>query len=473
MKNSEPVKHMVAHKKKEQKARGKGDSITWRQLTLIGIGSVIGAGFFLGTGISISITGPAVLIGYLIAGIAAFLAFSALSEMTVNDPQEGSFRTYARKAFGHRGGFISGWMYWMAGVLIMSSEITALSTFTRYWFHNIPLWIFAGIYSALGLGINLLGVKDFGKIESLFAIIKTSTLAIFILFGLAVLFGWISPADAVHGTNHHLFQNGNWFPHGFSGFWTALLFVFFSFGGIAVVGVTSNELQSKKDVPKAGIAMIVALVGLYILSLFFVLNIASWTHINHSESPFVTALSSFKFPYIDSIFNIIVISASFSTMVGALFSITSVMVSLAGDGDAPDVFTKRSNGDVPVYALMLSAAGLVITVVLSFLLPKSVYEYLTAAAGVMLLLNWVWILLSQIKNRPHYKENTHFKLPLYPYSSYLGIFLVAFAISGAFFKTKELIGLIIAVCIVAVIYAIYEISVHFFSLGKSVAKQHR
>ncbi|HET7658687.1 MAG TPA: amino acid permease, partial [Bacillales bacterium] len=166
MKNHETIKHMVNHKKIEQMSRGKGDAITWRQLTLIGMGSVIGAGFFLGTGLSISLTGPSVLIGYLIAGVAAFLAFAALSEMTVNDPQKGSFRVYARKAFGHGGGFVSGWMYWTAGVLIMSSEVTALSTFTRYWFHNIPLWIFASIYSALGLGINLLGVNNFGKIES-------------------------------------------------------------------------------------------------------------------------------------------------------------------------------------------------------------------------------------------------------------------------------------------------------------------
>lgn len=247
MKNQETVKHMVNHKIKERKARGKGDKITWHQLTLIGIGSVIGAGFFLGTGLSISIMGPSVLIGYFIAGTAAFLAFAALSEMTVSDPQEGSFRVYAKKALGHGGGFVCGWMYWTAGVLIMSSEVTALSTFSRYWFHHVPLWIFAAIYSCLGLGINLLGVKDFGKIESLFAIVKSSTLVIFILFGLITVFGWLPASYFVHPPEGGIFtHNSSWFPHGFKGFWTGILFVFFSFGGIAVVGIASNELEKKK-----------------------------------------------------------------------------------------------------------------------------------------------------------------------------------------------------------------------------------
>lgn len=94
------IEHMVHHKQKENRARGKGDFLKWWQLSLIGIGSIIGAGFFLGTGLSIKIAGPSVIIGYLIAGIAAFFTFAALAEMTVNDPQEGSFRTYAQKAFG-------------------------------------------------------------------------------------------------------------------------------------------------------------------------------------------------------------------------------------------------------------------------------------------------------------------------------------------------------------------------------------
>ena len=170
MRNEHTVKQMVNDSKKHEREKGNTKGIEWWQLSLIGIGSIIGAGFLLGTGLSIKTAGTSMIFAYLLGGIIAFLAFSALAEMSVHDPQPGSFRTYARLAFGERIGFVSGWMYWISGVLIMSSEVTALSIFTQYWFHHVPLWIFAIIYSVLGLGINLLGMRNFGKIETLFAV---------------------------------------------------------------------------------------------------------------------------------------------------------------------------------------------------------------------------------------------------------------------------------------------------------------
>lgn len=121
----------------------------------------MGAGFFLGTSLSIKTVVQAILLDYIIAGLTAFFAFSALAEMTVRDPATGSFRTYAKKVFGNSMGFVSGWMYWLAGVLIMSSEVVTLATFTQFWFPHIPLWIFTIIYVVIAF--ILLGVKNFGK----------------------------------------------------------------------------------------------------------------------------------------------------------------------------------------------------------------------------------------------------------------------------------------------------------------------
>lgn len=352
MKNDHVVKQTVHHKEEENCKQGKSSGLAWWQLSLIGIGSIIGAGFFLGTSLSIETAGPAIIIDYLVAGITAFFVFSALAEMTVRDPATGSFRTYAKKAFGNSMGFISGWMYWSAGVLIMSSEVVALATFTKFWFPHVPLWIFTVIYAIIAFGINLLGVKNFGKIESLFAIIKLSTLIVFIIFGFLLLTHVISPYSvSLNGKNvFHPFT-----PTGIKGMWSALIFVFFSFGGIEVVGIASSELKNKNEVPKAGIGMLFALGAVYILSIFFVLYMVSWTDIDTSKSPFVTALTVFNIPYIDSIFNVIIISAAFSTMVGALFSVTNILNSIAEDGDAPKLFAERNKKGTPLKSLLLTA----------------------------------------------------------------------------------------------------------------------
>ncbi len=456
MRNEHIVQQTVQRAQEKKAKAGDDHQLHWWQLTLIGIGSIIGAGFFLGTGLSIERAGPSVLIDYLIAGLIAFLVFSALAEMSVHDEETGSFRKYAQEAFGHSMGFMSGWMYWVSGLLIMASEITALGLFTQYWFPSVPLWLFMIMYTAIGLGINLLGVNNFSTLESLFAVVKLATLIGFIGFGLLFLFDFISPASSVQ-TEAAKFSS--LLPNGLMGTWSAMIFVLFSFGGIAVVGLMSSELKHKDETPKAGLVTVVALTIIYILSIFFVLYMISWSVISEDESPFVTALSQFEIPFISSIFTVILITAAFSTMVGALFSITKVIVSLSHAGDAPKALDKHTKRGVATRALGVNAIALSVMIVISYVLPDKVYEYLTTAAGIMLILNWVVILASQIKNRRHYAEKptkkTYFKMIGSPFTSYLGIALIAVAITGAAFQEGERIGLLISIGIMGVIFISY------------------
>ncbi len=458
------VEHVVQQKKQKNLSKGKGAHLFWWQLLFIGIGSIVGAGFFLGTGLSIKTAGPSILVGYLIAGITAYFVFSALAEMSVYDPQEGSFRAYAKKAFGHSLGFASGWMYWISGILIMSSEIVALSTFTRFWplFSNVPLWVLSLIYALLGLSIILKGVSDFGKVESFFATIKLSTLVIFIIFGVLFLSGLIKAPQETNYAPGVVFSN--FFPKGFSGFWAALIFIFFSFGGIAVVGVASSEIKNKENIPKTGKFLLTILLTVYLLSLYSVLKIVSYTKITAHESPFVTALTSFKIPYIDSIFNIIIITAAFSTMVGALFSITNILLALSDDKDAPQMLGIKNERGVPTRALILSAMGVGVSIILSSILP-SIYEYITTAAGIMLILNWVIILLSHLRLHKEYLNANLFKIHKYhmfgyPYTSYIAIFFIIFTISGAAINPTQRYSLFVTAGLVLLVFLSYLIHIH-------------
>lgn len=458
MKDDKIVSQMVEHQKKKEIKKSDGRGITWWQLSLIGIGSIVGAGFFLGTSIAISLTGPSVIIAFLIAGLIGYITFSALAEMKINDPEIGSFRDYARKAFGNNIAFISGWMFWTAGVLIMASEVTALSVFSLYWFPQVPLWVFSVIYSSLGLGINLLGVKDFGEIESFFAIIKIATLSLFIIFGALFILGYVTPK----GGGVISLSTLNWFPKGIKGLWSSMIFALFPFAGVAVVGAASKELKKKESIHKAITALNLALVFLYITSLIMILKMVPWQQIQVSKSPFITALSSFKLPIINSIFNIVIISAAFSTFVGALFAITNVLLSLAKDHEAPKMVMQKNKRGINVIALLLGTSGLLVTILLSFVLPDTIYEYLTTAGGVLLIGNWIIILASQIKNRKNYSIQSNstgkpFKMLFAPYSSYICIVLVILTLIGAAFNPIHLIGLFVGIGIVVIISLSYLI----------------
>ncbi len=456
MNDEKIVSQVVDHHKKNEKKRSGEVGITWWQLSLIGIGTIIGAGFFLGTSVAISLAGPSVIIAFIIAGLMSYIVFAALAEMKVNDPETGSFRDYARKAFGNKIGFISGWMFWIAGVLIMSSEVTALSVFSRYWFPDIPLWAFSVVYSCLGLGINLLGVKDFGDIESFFAIVKIAALVLFIVFGILFILGYAPSKGSATGVSVISLATINWFPEGIKGLWSAIIFALFPYAGVAVVGAASKELKPSESFTKAINALMLALAFLYVTAVVMILKMVDWQQIEVSKSPFISALSQFNLPYLGSIFNAIIVSAAFSTFVGALFAITNVLLSLAKDNEAPKMVLKKNKRGVNVSALLIGTSGLLVTIILSFILPDTVYEYLTTSAGVLLISNWIIILSAQIKNRKSYLfkgniEGKHFKMFCAPYSSYLGILLIILALIGVANKPIQRMGLFVSIGIVAII----------------------
>ena len=71
-----------------------------RQLIMMGLGTAIGAGLFLGSGVGIQAAGPAVLVSYLIAGALVIIVMHALGEMAAAHPASGAFSVYAADAFG-------------------------------------------------------------------------------------------------------------------------------------------------------------------------------------------------------------------------------------------------------------------------------------------------------------------------------------------------------------------------------------
>ena len=96
-----------------------GSGLKVRHLTMMGLGSTIGAGLFLGTGVGISAAGPAVLLAYVIAGFLAILVMQMLGEMGTVIPASGSFSEYAEHGIGRWAGFTQGWIYWLATVAVL------------------------------------------------------------------------------------------------------------------------------------------------------------------------------------------------------------------------------------------------------------------------------------------------------------------------------------------------------------------
>ncbi|MBD1379418.1 amino acid permease [Metabacillus arenae] len=422
--------------------KSKEGDLKWWQLSLIGVGCTIGTGYFLGSSIGIKLTGPSIVFAFILAAIGTYIVFNLLAKMTAADPQEGSFCYYANKAFGRWAGFSCGWNYWGSNILIMGSQLTALAILSQFWFSKVPLWVFACGYAILSIFVVLLGTKGFDKVEDLLAVIKTAAIIMFILIAVAVLLGWLKGDGNQAGLPGSI---DGFFPEGFIGFWSSLIYAFYAYGGIEVIGLMAMQLKKKEDAPKAGKIMLFILMIIYVLSLGLAVILVSHDSFTEKESPFVTALADYNLPFFPHVFNGAIIIAGFSTMTASLFGVTNLLVTLAKDGDAPSFFEKKLKKfkELPLPSLALGAIGLFLSVVAALLLPGKIFEYITTAAGLLLLYNWTFIVLSSFKVLKTKGSEKMMAIG--------GIFLIFTAISGTLLEKTIRTGFFISLLLVAII----------------------
>lgn len=415
--------------------------LQWWQLSLLGVACTIGTGFFLGSSIAINMAGPSVLLAYAIAGMGTYFVYEALAKMMIADPQKGSFRTFAKQAYGRWAGFSSGWVYFLSEMLIMGSQLTALSIFTRFWFPNVPLWMFAAGYAILGVLVILAGPKGFDRVENLLAVLKLGAIVMFIVLAIIALFGVFGSAE---GQASFPRTYDGLFPNGIRGLLPALIFGFYGFGGIEIIGLLAIRLNKMSDAPKAGKVMLFTLSFLYVSSIGLALFMVSLNQFTNDTSPFVTALNNYVIPYVTHIFNGVFIIAGFSTMVASFFAVIRILVTLAEDEDAPASLAKRvRNNKIALNAILLTSVGITISIVLAIIMPGTIYEYITTAAGLMLLYNWLFIIGSYGKlHKMTTMDNT---------KRFLGFVLVILAVIGTLFHSISRPGFFVSIGFVAII----------------------
>jgi len=416
-----------------------------RHIQLIALGGAIGTGLFLGIGPAIQMAGPAVLLGYGIAGIIAFLIMRQLGEMVVEEPVSGSFSHFAWKYWGPFAGFLSGWNYWVMFVLVGMAELTAAGIYMQYWLPDVPTWIWAAAFFIIINAANLVNVRLYGEMEFWFALIKVLAIIAMIGFGLWLLF---SGHGGEHASVDNLWQHGGFLATGWHGLIMSLAVIMFSFGGLELIGITAAEARDpQKTIPKAVNQVVYRILLFYIGSLVVLLALYPWVNVKADSSPFVMIFHELDSNIVASALNFIILVASLSVFNSGVYSNSRMLFGLSVQGNAPAFLTRVNARGVPVNSLFLSAAitSLVargvpvnslflsaaitsLVIVINYLLPKEAFGLLMALVVATLLLNWIMICLAHLKFRAAMRRQgrvTQFKALLYPAGNYICIaFLV-------------------------------------------------
>lgn len=175
--------------------------LTTRQVSMISIAGIIGAGLFIGSSNAIATAGPAILISYALTGLLVLLVMRMLGEMAVANPNSGSFSTYAGEAIGPWAGFTIGWLYWWFWVLIIPVEAIAGADILHAWYPAIPSWAFTFLIMITLSATNLISVRNFGTFEYWFALIKIIAILAFIGVCSAAVLGYWPLAEVSGSAN--------------------------------------------------------------------------------------------------------------------------------------------------------------------------------------------------------------------------------------------------------------------------------
>lgn len=441
-----------------EREKGLQRKLTQAQLTMIGLGGAIGTGLFYGSGFAVGMAGPAVLLSYLIAAVAALIMMAALSEMAVAHPTAGSFGAYAEMYIGPFAGWSVRYTYWFCQVIAIGGEVIAAAVYMQYWFPSIPSVVWMIGFSAVLVFVNARSVDNFGIFEYWFAMIKVSAIIFFIIAGAAVLLGiGIEPIGF-----SNLTSEGGFMPKGFNGVWMAVLMAIFSFVGVEVIAVTSGEAKNPEvAVPKAMRSMVFRLVLFYILSMSIMLCVVPWTQAGGKISPFVQVFSIIGIPYAAGIMNFVVLSAALSSMNTNLYLTSRMMFSLARGNYAPVSLGKLSKNGTPVNALLISTIGIALAVMLQKFGENSAYLYAFGVALFGALFVWVMILISffafRAKREKEGAKPLPFRMPLHPLLPGLGILILVAIMVSFYFQEFFRVGLYSGVVWMGIMIVSYQI----------------
>ncbi|HET6241993.1 MAG TPA: amino acid permease [Arthrobacter sp.] len=431
-----------------------GHSMKPRQLAMMGLGSAIGAGLFLGSGAGIQAAGPAVLISYLAAGTLIILVMWALGEMAAANPNSGAFSVYAQKAMGQTAGATIGWLWWLQLVVVIAAEALGAAALLFTVWPVVPVWALSLVFMVLFTAINLAGVKNFGEFEFWFALLKVAAIVLFLGVGAALLLGWLPDVPSPGLGNF----TSDFAPAGLGGVAAALFVVIFAFGGTEIVSVAAAETENPAhSVGRAIRTVVWRILVFYIGSVLVIAAVLPATS-EALKSPFAGVLDAARIPGAGTAITLVAVVALLSALNANLYGASRMVFSLSERGEAPRFLSKLNKARVPVVAVGVSVTFGFLAAVLELLFPERILPALFQLVGSTCLVVWGSALVSQLILRRRADRNGT-ALPLrmkgFPGLTIFGLVLLALIFAVGFsspdssrqlFSTLALVAGIAAAC---------------------------
>jgi APA family basic amino acid/polyamine antiporter len=314
------------------------------QLTAIGVGGIIGAGIFTLAGtVANGTAGPAVLVSFLVAGVASAAAALSYAEFAGLIPKAGSAYTYGYAVLGELAGWFIGWDLLLEYTAIVAVVAIGISGYFSFLVGemgaDLPNWmlgapgtgdghrvdLFAALLCLLIAYLLTLGIKNAARFETVVVVLKV--LVVLLVIGVGVFH-----IDTAH--------YNPFFPYGVGGAFTGAATVFFAVFGYDAMSTAAEESKdAQRHMPKAIIYSLVISMVLYVAACLVLTGMQDYKDID-KESGFSTAFKSVGLSGLADVIAVGAIIGILTVMFTFMLGVTRVWFSMSRDGLLPKWFAK-------------------------------------------------------------------------------------------------------------------------------------
>ncbi len=478
-------------RKEEQHEAAEGEhtltrSLTAVDLTLLGIGAIIGAGLFSSIKemivgrfdaqghLMMHGAGPAVILSYVLTAIACGFAALCYAEIAAMVPMSGSAYSYSYAAFGELVAWIIGWdliiEYAIGNVYVAQSWGDYFQTFLHGltgW--QLPTWLTKDVQTATALaadpknteyfphlfghvvsislpafGITMLltlllfiGIKESARVNALMVVLKLALVTVFIALGVRAMIS--------KGENHwHPFA-----PNGFKGIWQGAALGFFSYIGFDAVSTAGEECKNpQRDLPRGLIWSLVICTVLYILTAATLTGVVPVSEMTTND-PLAKAMEYMGYRNFATVFGFGAVIAMTAVLLVFQLGQTRIFMVMARDGLLPGIFSRiHPRFRTPHISTWLT--GLVVAIGCSILTPDQAIGLTNIGTLFAFILVSLGVIVLRVR---HPNKPRPFKVPLYPVTPIISAVACLALIAGL--EISNWLRLVVWLAIGLVVYFSY------------------
>ena len=313
-------------------------------LVALGLGAIIGTGIFVLTGkAAAEYAGPALILSFILAGLACTFAAISYAELASMIPISGSLYSYSYVTLGEFAAWISGWILILEYVFALPAIALGWSAYFTNLLAtfgiNIPAWATHSALQGTGGVINLpaivilliistlvyIGTRESATVNNIAVAFKIFVVIFFILVGI----GYIKPV--------------NWkpfMPFGWKGVFSGASFVFFAYLGFDAVSTAAEETKNpERDLPIGILGSLGISTLLYILVVAILTGITSYTNLG-TDAPMATAFAAIGLNWARGLVSIGALTAITTVLLVMTYGATRIIFSMSRDGLVPPILSK-------------------------------------------------------------------------------------------------------------------------------------